>query len=68
MRALETCFKQAFDQETEDLVIRITEGVIQDPTKYITADFITFLLQRLMSEAGREAIVEKLMLNTRLSI
>ncbi len=68
MRALETCFKQAFDQETEDLVIRITEGVIQDPTKYITSDFITFLLQRLMSEPGREKIVEKLMLNTRLSI
>ena len=44
MRALEACFKQAFDQETEELVIRIIEGVISDPTKYITADFIRFLM------------------------
>ena len=51
------------------MVIRITEGVIADPTKYITAEFIRFLLQRLMAEPhGREGIVDKIMLNTKLSI
>ena len=68
MRALEGCFKQAQNQGTEEVVIRITEEVIKDPTKYMSAEFIKFLLQRFMNTEGREQMVRKLMLNTKLSI
>ena len=68
MKALEGCFKQAQDQGTEDIAIRITEEVIKDPTKYLSAEFITFLLQRFMNTDGRDQIIRKLMLNTKLSI
>jgi hypothetical protein len=68
MRALEGCFKQAQDQGTEEVSIRITEEVIKDPTKYMSAEFIKFLLQRFMNTEGREQMVTKLMLNTKLSI
>jgi len=68
MRALEGCFKQAQNQGTEEVVIRVTEEVIKDPTKYMSAEFIKFLLQRFMNTEGREQMVRKLMLNTKLSI
>ena len=50
------------------MVIRVTEEVIKDPTKYMSAEFIKFLLQRFMNTEGREQVVRKLMLNTKLSI
>lgn len=46
----------------------MTEEVIKDPTKYMSGEFITFLLQRFMNNEGREQMVRKLMLNTKLSI
>ena len=68
MKAVEGCFKHAQDQGTEEVIIRITEEVIKDPTKYMSAEFINFLLQRFMNTEGREQMVRKLMLNTKLSI
>lgn len=68
MKGLEGCFLKAQDKGTEELAIRITEEVIKDPTKYIGSEFIRFLLQRFMNAEGRELMVTKLMLNTKLSI
>ena len=71
-RALESCFEQMTEkcenkQELEDSILSVTKSVLQDPGKYLTYDFMVYLLNRLMA-AGREIEAERILLDPRISV
>ena len=53
--------------ELENCIIKITKAVIADPNKYMTLDFVIYLVRNLL-ESGNSGEVEKLLLDTRISV
>jgi hypothetical protein len=69
-KALEACFlalSGGNTQEAEECIVRITEEVMRDPSNYVGQEFIRYILTRFL-DTGREKEVEKIMLNTKISI
>lgn len=51
----------------EGNILKVTEIILQDPSKYLTLDFMTFLLLKLM-DTGRHKEVSKILLDPRISV
>ncbi|CDW74579.1 UNKNOWN [Stylonychia lemnae] len=73
-KALEQCFDQLSDNkegntevEIEKAIINLTKSVLNDPGKYLTQDFVVFLIDRFI-QSGKFEEAEKILLDTRLSI
>ena len=70
--ALEVCFNSINDQkdkdkDLEEFILKITKSILQDPTKYLTFDFMVFLINRLM-DSGREIEAENILLDPKISV
>lgn len=71
-RAIENCFESLHDQcenkqELEESILTITRSVMQDPGKYLTYDFMVYLINRLIN-SGRETEAERILLDTRIGV
>lgn len=47
--------------------MRITKSVLADPSKYLTLDFVEFLITRFM-DTGRQQEADKILLDPRISV
>ena len=69
-KALEACFSQLCDENQEELencILKITNTVLMDPSKYLTLDFMNFLITRLM-DTKRDQEAENILLDPRISV
>lgn len=71
-RALESCFEQLTDSkeeqpDLEECILKITRSVIADPNKYLTYDFMSYLMRRLI-DGKRESEAESILLDPKISV
>ena len=68
-KALEGFFSKIDDKdgEAQDCIMRITKSVLADPSKYLTLDFVEFLITRFM-DGGKHEEADKIMLDPRISV
>lgn len=66
------CFNQLNDKvgneaELEESIVKVAKTVLVDPSKYLTFDFVSFLLKRLI-ESGKNNEAERMLLDPRISV
>lgn len=69
---MEACFTHAKDgdnvnEELEDCILKVTNTILIDPSKYLTLDFMSYLMLKLI-DTNRTMHVETILLDPRISV
>ena len=51
----------------QESITRITKSILAEPSKYLTLDFVEFLISRFM-DSGKQEEADKIMLDPKISI